>query len=213
MDSLFALFDQFFRINLAQYPQNQQAYLSESWEQFLCLLQTQPLDYGKIYTLINRINYEDLKVEKNERQSSSQRYIARNITAASSPRIVSSSVSKNSTNVLSKIAQLDSVASPKIAVSNLASQQSLTNKTSLQQNVKQQQMTDEFNRHLLLSKIKELQFNYSVSTDKLYAIARISHSRGENQPTSKSPIKYPLSQYINKSRGSNHSAEHYKIVV
>lgn len=38
-------------------------------------------------------------------------------------------------------------------------------------------MTEEFNRHLLLSKIKELQFNYSVSTDKLYAIARISQQR------------------------------------
>ncbi|CAK94822.1 unnamed protein product (macronuclear) [Paramecium tetraurelia] len=212
MDSLFALFDQFIRINLINYPQNQQAYISESWEQFLSLLQTQPLDYGKIYTLINRMTYEDLTSAKNERQSSTQRQVARNITAASSPRIVSTSVSKNSTNILQKISQMDNVASPKIAVSNLASQQSLMNKTSQQQNVKQQQMTEEFNRHLLLSKIKELQFNYSVSTDKLYAIAKIFQSK-ECQPTSKSPIKYPLTQYTNKSRGSNHSAEHYKIVA
>ncbi|CAD8139082.1 unnamed protein product [Paramecium pentaurelia] len=212
MDSLFALFDQFIRINLINYPQNQQAYISESWEQFLSLLQTQPLDYGKIYTLINRMTYEDLTSSKNERQSSSQRQVARNITAASSPRIVSTSVSKNSTNILQKISQIDNLASPKIAVSNLASQQSLMNKTSQQQNVKQQQMTEDFNRHLLLSKIKELQFNYSVSTDKLYAIAKIFQSK-ESQPTSKSPIKYPLTQYANKSRGSNHSAEHYKIVA
>ncbi|CAD8135831.1 unnamed protein product [Paramecium octaurelia] len=212
MDSLFALFDQFIRINLINYPQNQQAYISESWEQFLSLLQTQPLDYGKIYTLINRMTYEDLTSAKNERQSSTQRQVARNITAASSPRIVSTSVSKNSTNILQKISQMDNVASPKIAVSNLASQQSLMNKTSQQQSIKQQQMSEEFNRHLLLSKIKELQFNYSVSTDKLYAIAKIFQSK-DCQPTSKSPIKYPLAQYTNKSRGSNHSAEHYKIVA
>ncbi|CAD8077079.1 unnamed protein product [Paramecium sonneborni] len=213
MDSLFGLFDQFLRINLTYYPQNQQAYISESWEQFLSLLQSQPLDYGKIYTLINRMTYEDITSGKNERQSSSQRQVARNITAASSPRIVSSSsVSKNSTNILSKIQQMDNVASPKIAVSNLASQQSLINKNSIQQNVKQQQMVDDFNRHLLLSKIKELQFNYSVSTDKLYAIAKIFQSK-ESQPISKSPIKYPLTQFVNKSRGSNHSAEHYKIVA
>ncbi|CAD8054832.1 unnamed protein product [Paramecium sonneborni] len=212
MDSLFGLFDQFLRINLTYYPQNQQAYISESWEQFLSLLQSQPLDYGKIYTLINRMTYEDITSGKNERQGSSQRQVARNITAASSPRIVSSSVSKNSTNILSKISQMDNAASPKIAVSNLASQQSLINKNSLQQNVKQQQMIEEFNRNLLLSKIKELQFNYSVSTDKLYAIAKIFQSK-ESQPISKSPIKYPLNQYVNKSRGSNHSAEHYKIIA
>ncbi|CAK60318.1 unnamed protein product (macronuclear) [Paramecium tetraurelia] len=213
MDSLFALFDQFIRINLIYYPQNQQAYISESWEQFLSLLQTQPLDYGKIYTLINRMTYENLTPTKNERQSSSQRQVARNITAASSPRIVSSSVSKNSTNILQKISQMDNIASPKIAVPNLTSQQSLINKTSQQQSAKQQQLTEEFNKHLLLSKIKELQFNYSVSTDKLYAIAKILQSKEGYSATTKSPIKYPLTQHLNKSRGNNHSAEHYKIVA
>ncbi|CAD8132558.1 unnamed protein product [Paramecium pentaurelia] len=212
MDSLYTLFDQFIRINLINYPQNQQAYILESWELFLRLLQTQPLDYGKIYTLINRMTYEDLTPTKNERQSSSQRQQARNITVASSPRIISSSVSKNSTNLLQKISQMDNVVSPKITVSNLTCQQSLINKTSQQQNVKQQQMSEEFNKHLLLSKIKELQFNYSVSTDKLYAIAKILQQK-DCQPTSKSPIKYPLTQYTSKSRGSNHSAEHYKIVA
>lgn len=62
----------------------------ENWEQFLSLLQTQPLDYGKIYTLINKMNQEELRPDRHERQNSTQRQVARNLTAASSPRIISS---------------------------------------------------------------------------------------------------------------------------
>ncbi|CAD8076536.1 unnamed protein product [Paramecium sonneborni] len=190
MDTLFSMFDSFIRSNLSYYPMNQQGYIMECWEQFLSLLQTQPLDYGKIYSLINQMH----EIDQHERQSSTQRQAARNLTAASSPRIISSQ-QKNSNNLLQKFSQLENAASPKIQLSNLTSQQSLVNK----QKVKL--YTEDFNRHLLLSKIKELMFNYSVSTDKLYAMARIQqHSQ------SKSPLKYAPT----KTRGNNHSAEHYR---
>ncbi|CAD8142757.1 unnamed protein product [Paramecium octaurelia] len=190
MDTLFSMFDSFIRSNLSYYPMSQQGYIMECWESFLSLLQTQPLDYGKIYSLINQMH----EIDKYERQSSTQRQAARNLTAASSPRIISSQ-QKNSNNLLQKFSQLDNATSPKIQLSNLTSQQSLVNK----QKVKL--YTEDFNRHLLLSKIKEFMFNQSVSTDKLYAIARI-----QQHSTSKSPLKYAPT----KSRGNNHSAEHYR---
>ncbi|CAD8136335.1 unnamed protein product [Paramecium octaurelia] len=190
MDALFSMFDSFIRSNLSYYPMNQQGYIMECWEQFLSLLQTQPLDYGKIYSLINQMH----EIDKYERQSSTQRQAARNLTAASSPRIISSQ-QKNSNNLLQKFSQLDNATSPKIQLSNLTSQQSLVNK----QKVKL--YTEDFNRHLLLSKIKELMFNQSVSTDKLYAMARI-----QQHTSSKSPLKYAPT----KTRGNNHSAEHYR---
>ncbi|CAD8054314.1 unnamed protein product [Paramecium sonneborni] len=191
MDTLFSMFDSFIRSNLTYYQMNQQGYIMECWEQFLSLLQTQPLDYGKIYSLINQMH----EIDKYERQSSTQRQAARNLTAASSPRIISSQ-QKNSNNLLQKFSQLENATSPKIQLSNLTSQQSLANN---KQKVKL--YTEDFNRHLLLSKIKELMFNYSVSTDKLYAIARI-----QQHSSSKSPLKYAPT----KTRGNNHSAEHYR---
>ncbi|CAK60568.1 unnamed protein product (macronuclear) [Paramecium tetraurelia] len=145
---------------------------------------------GKYIHLINQMH----EIDKYERQSSTQRQAARNLTAASSPRIISSQ-QKNSNNLLQKFSQLDNATSPKIQLSNLTSQQSLVNK----QKVKL--YTEDFNRHLLLSKIKELMFNQSVSTDKLYAMARI-----QQHSTSKSPLKYAPT----KTRGNNHSAEHYR---
>ncbi|CAD8138584.1 unnamed protein product [Paramecium pentaurelia] len=190
MDTLFSMFDSFIRSNLSYYPMNQQGYIMECWEQFLSLLQTQPLDYGKIYSLINQMH----EIDKYERQSSTQRQAAKNLTTALSPRIISSQ-QKNSNNLLQKFSQLDNATSPKIQLSNLTSQQSLVNK----QKVKL--YTEDFNRHLLLSKIKELLFNQSVSTDKLYAMARI-----QQHSSSKSPLKYAPT----KTRGNNHSAEHYR---
>ncbi|CAD8132054.1 unnamed protein product [Paramecium pentaurelia] len=190
MDTLFSMFDSFIRSNLSYYPMNQQGFIMECWEQFLSLLQTQPLDYGKIYSLINQMH----EIDKYERQSSTQRQAVKNLTAASSPRIISSQ-QKNSNNLLQKFSQLDNATSPKIQLSNLTSQQSLVNK----QKVKL--YTEDFNRHLLLSKIKEFMFNQSVSTDKLYAMARI-----QQHSSSKSPLKYAPT----KTRGNNHSAEHYR---